>query len=176
MASMAAGFTVGREKFKDVEPQVQGILDALAEERESLLTLSHRDMDAYSAIMSAYRLPKDTDEEKAARSEGIQEATRESLDLVMDVMDRCVHVLELSRGLVEIANPNILSDVGVAAELALGAHQAAVINVAVNLGGLKDNELLEQARERAAESTKAAKRLAAETVKKVVDHLSGAGK
>ncbi|MDK1030807.1 MAG: cyclodeaminase/cyclohydrolase family protein [Planctomycetia bacterium] len=173
MASMAGEFTVGKEKFKNVEPQVRDILSALASERESLVELAHRDMDAYLTIMSAYRLPKDTDDEKEKRSEAIDRATRDSLKLVKEVMARCRSVVELASGLVGIANPNLLSDVAVAAELALGAHQAAVINVMVNLHGLKDEALVHETLEEIAESEGKAGGLAAETTEIVRKHLTG---
>jgi len=138
MASMAAGFTVGREKFKAVEPEVRQLLTRLADLRQRLLDYAHKDMDAYEAIMAACRLPKATDAQKAARAEAIRTATKASLDLVQQVLAAGCDVVSISRSLVEIANPNLVSDVGVAAELALGSVRAARINIEVNLAGYDD--------------------------------------
>ena len=138
MASMAANFTVGRDKFKDVEPEVKEALAHLAAARKRLLDLAHEDMAAYQAIMEAYRLPKATDAEKAARGRAVEEATRRSLGVVRGVLAACRDIMVVTLRLSGIANPNLISDVGVAAELALGAIKAARINVEVNLGGLKD--------------------------------------
>jgi methenyltetrahydrofolate cyclohydrolase len=138
MASMAAGFTAGREKFKAAEPQTQEALARLAALRQSCLDLAHEDMAAYAAVMAAYKLPKAAEAEKAARAKAICQATRASLGLVQQVLEVSFGVIAVSRALVEFANPNLLSDVGVASELALGAARAARINVAVNLAGYTD--------------------------------------
>jgi glutamate formiminotransferase/formiminotetrahydrofolate cyclodeaminase len=138
MASMAAGFTAGREKFKSVQPQINDALAGLTAARQRLLDLVHEDMGAYETIMAAYRLPKQTEAEVAARDGAIRAATKLSLGVVESVLGACGDVLKVTETLVRIANPNLISDVGVAAELTLGAARAALINAEVNLGGYKD--------------------------------------
>ncbi len=160
MASMAAGFTAGREKFKAVEPEIQQSLARLADLRRQLLDYVHDDMAAYQAIMAAYKLPKVTDAEKAARAEAIRAATKSSLDLVQGVLDAAVGILAAGRRLAEIANPNLVSDVGVAAELALGAVRAARINIEVNLAGYDDAAAAAAVRKRADATLADAERLA----------------
>lgn len=76
MASMAAGFTKGKEKFKDVQPEIEEALGRLAETRNRLLGLADEDMVAYESVMAAYRMPKGTDEEKSARAEAVRQATK----------------------------------------------------------------------------------------------------
>ena len=134
MASMAANFTAGKEKFKAVESEIRKALERLADLRRDLLDLAHRDMAAYEGIMAAWRMAKQTNPEKAARAEAVRKATRASLDVVERVIADAQAVLEVSRRLAEIANPNLLSDVGVAAELALGAVRAAPISVSGRRG------------------------------------------
>ena len=172
MASMAAGFTAGKEKFKVVEPEIQAALTRLAGLRELLLDMVHEDMNAYEAIMAAYRLPKATDGEKAARAEAVRKATKSSLGLVMRVLEACRDVTAASRRLAEIANPNLLSDVAVAAELALGAARAARVNVAVNLSGYSDAADATAIRAAADKSVAETERLAVETREIVMRHLS----
>ena len=163
MASMAAGFTAGREKFKAVEPEIQESLSRLADLRRRLLDYVHEDMAAYQAIMAAYKLPKATDAEKAARATAIRAATKSSLDLVERVLEAAGSILAVSRRLAEIANPNLVSDVGVAAELALGAVRAARINIEVNLSGYDDAADAAAVRTRAGAAVADAERLAAAT-------------
>ena len=163
MASMAANFTAGKEKFKAVESEIRKALERLADQRRDLLDLAHRDMAAYEGIMAAWRMAKNTDPEKAARAEAVRKATRASLDVVERVIADAQAVLEVSRRLAEIANPNLLSDVGVAAELALGAVRAAEINLEVNLGGYGDAADGAAVRRRTEAAGAEAERLAAET-------------
>ena len=173
MASMAAGFTVGREKFKDVQPEIEDTLARLADARERLLDLVHDDMEAYENIMAAYRLPKQTDEEKAARRSAIQRATKESLGAVEKVLGACLEVVRISRRLVEIANPNLVSDVGVAAELGLGAARAAWINAEVNLAGYADEADARAVRDRVESAMADAERTAGEVRAAVMKKLRG---
>ena len=172
MASMAAGFTAGKEKFKAVEPEIQDALRHLANLRAGLLDMAHEDMAAYEAIMAAYKLPKATDAEKAARGAAILKVTRTSLGLVERVLGAAVEVIAVSRCLADIANPNLVSDVGVAAELALGAARAARINGAVNLGGYSDAADAAAVRGRADRAVAEAGRLARETREAVMKALT----
>ncbi len=138
MASMAAGFTSGREKFKAVQAEIDEALSRLAETRSRLLDLADEDMKAYEAIMAAYRLPKGSDREKTTRDEAVRQATKHSLGIVESVLGACRDILVIALRLAGIANPNLISDVGVAGELAHGAARAALINLEVNLAGYKD--------------------------------------
>lgn len=173
MASMAAGFTAGREKFKDVQPEIEASIARLAEVRERLLDLAHDDMEAYETIMAAYRLPKGTDEEQAARRSAIRQATKASLGAVEQVLGACGEVIRISRRLVEIANPNLVSDVGVSAELALGAARAAWINAEVNLAGYTDEADARAVRSRVEAAVADAERTAGEVRAAVMRKLGG---
>ncbi len=173
MASMAAGFTAGKEKFKDVEPEINEHLARLAEIRKALLDAAHEDMAAYQGIMAAWRLPRETDEQEEARRRAIREATRVSLEVVGEVLGLAGEVVRIARRLVEIANPNLLSDVGVAAELGLGAVRAARVNVAVNLAGYDDPEHAARVRTEADAAVAEAQRLAEETREAVMAKLAG---
>jgi len=172
MASMAAGFTAGKEKIREVEGEIQASLARLAELRALMLDLAHDDMAAYEAIMAAARLPRATDAEKAVRAAAMMQATRRSLDGVEQVLGGAVEIVEISRRLAEIANPNLVSDVGVAAELALGAARAARVNAAVNLAGYADAAHATAVRERADAAIARAERLAAETRELVMKRLT----
>jgi len=171
MASMAAGFTAGREKFKHVQTEIEAALARLADLRDRLLDLADKDMDAYEKIMAAYRLPKETNEQKKARSAAIRDATENSLAVVEAVLDACREILVVTRRLADIANPNLISDVGVAAELALGAAHASRINTEVNLRGLGDEADAAAIRERVEEALADSECLAEETRTAVLNVL-----
>jgi len=122
--------------------------------------------------MAAYRLPRATDAEKAARAAAVLTATRASLDLVERVLAATGEILVVNRRLADIANPNLASDVGVAAELALGAIRAARLNVEVNLAGYADAAEAAAIRSRTERAVAEAERLAAETRNVVLKHLN----
>ncbi len=138
MASMAAGFTAGREKFANVAGEIDATLARLRDLRSRLLDLAAADAEAYTAVRGAQRLPSATDEQQAVRAEALAAATERSFAVVEAVLEGAAEVVTSARRLAEIANPNLRSDVAVAAELALGAVRAARANVLVNAAGLAD--------------------------------------
>lgn len=172
MAEMAAQFTLGREKFRDVAPEVERLLATLSKARGRLLDLMEKDIAAYGEVSSAYALPRGTAEEKAARTAAIQAALRAALAAPLEAMRVVVAALEAARRLVDLANPNLTSDVGVAAELLLGALRGARLNVDVNLAYLKDEQVVTEARREADDLQARALRLHQETLQEVARRLS----
>jgi formiminotetrahydrofolate cyclodeaminase len=138
MACMAANFTVGKKKFRPVEPEVRDILDECQAGMHALLEHVDADVAAYSAVDAAFALPKDTEERKAARTAAIQAALRVALATPLAAVRQCLALVRRLDRLVEVANPNLISDVGVAAVLLEAALRGAQINVEVNLASLRD--------------------------------------
>ncbi|MBM4049214.1 MAG: cyclodeaminase/cyclohydrolase family protein [Planctomycetes bacterium] len=146
MACMAANFTVGREKFKAVEPRVRELLAECDASWDKLVNLMQADTEAYAKVSAAYGMPKATAAEKAARTAAIQEALKIALSVPLDAVRASQRVLTLVRELVDLANPNLISDVGVAAILVEAALAGAKLNVDINLAGLKDTQFVAQVR------------------------------
>lgn len=99
-----------------------------------------RDSDAYDGVVAAYRMPKSTDEEKAARSARIQTAMRDAIETPLDVMRTCRGAIEQAAAIARLANRNAASDVRVALELLQAGLRGAGENVEINLGSVKDRE------------------------------------
>jgi methenyltetrahydrofolate cyclohydrolase len=108
---------------------------ALAIELEGLVD---RDSEAYELVVSAYRLVKGTDEEKAVRARRIQEALVVAIAAPLDVMRACRAAMALGPALQEHGNPNAASDVQVGLELLGAGLRGARLNVEVNLASVKD--------------------------------------
>ena len=138
LGSMVLNFTVGREKFAAVEAQAQAALVECERLRGALTELIQADIDAYSKYSAATSLPKGTDEEKAHRSTTIQQAMKDAAAVPMEVCRECFEMLKVARRILETGNPNLVSDVGCAAELAFAALRAALLNVEVNHAFIKD--------------------------------------
>jgi formiminotetrahydrofolate cyclodeaminase len=119
---------------------------ALAVQLEALID---QDSDAYDLVVGAFRMPKGTDEEKAARSAGIQKALIAATETPLDVMRRCVEALDAAAAVGELGNPNASSDVQVARELLGAALRGAQQNVEINLGSLKDPDYVARVRNEA---------------------------
>ncbi|MBQ7691557.1 MAG: glutamate formimidoyltransferase [Muribaculaceae bacterium] len=130
-----------------------------------LLHLVDEDTQAFNRIMAAFGLPKKTDEDKAARSAAIQEATLYATQVPLRTMQEAFKAFELCRAMAEQGNPNSVSDAGVGALAARAAVLGAGMNVKINAGSLKDrttaealiaqaNELIAQANQQEAEITR----------------------
>ncbi|NQT50533.1 cyclodeaminase/cyclohydrolase family protein [bacterium] len=146
MACMAANFTVGKKKYRDVEPEVRGLLEQCDAGVKALAEHMDLDVAAYSTVSAAYGMPKATDDEKAARTQAIQAALRVALATPRAVVRQCLALIRLLGRLVEIANTNLISDVGVAAILLEAALRGAKMNVEINLAWLKDEAFVAETR------------------------------
>jgi formiminotetrahydrofolate cyclodeaminase len=117
--------------------------------REELTKLIDRDADAYDLVVSAFRKPKATDEDKAARKAAIQDATVTATEIPLDTMRACAALFPLAAIVSANGNSNAASDVKVALELARAGLNGARFNVDINLSGISDPALAEQLRARA---------------------------
>ena len=135
---MSARFTVGREKYAAFQGNAARVLEEAEKLRKELELLMEDDAVAYACYRAAVALPKGTDAELAARKTALREATQESARVPMQIARRCHRLLELAGILAGNCNPYLVSDVVVAAHLALAAFRSAVINVRSNLLSLGD--------------------------------------
>jgi len=116
---------------------------ALANE---LAALIDRDTEAYDLVVGAYRRPKETDEEKAARSAAIQAAMRAAIDAPLSVMRACDGALEQAGTIARLGNPSASSDVQVGVELLGAGLRGAKLNVDINMGSMKDAAYVQHVR------------------------------
>src|SRR5690606_40375631 len=108
------------------------------EGRKRLLYLVDEDTEAFNRLLVAFRMPKDTDAEKKARSAAIQEATRYAIHIPLETIRAAVSLLDMLEAMVREGNPTSVSDAGVGALLARAAAEGGWLNVHINLSGLKD--------------------------------------
>lgn len=147
--SMVANLTIGKKKYADVETDMKRNLQDTETLRVELAQMIDEDAAAFDRVMVALRMPKETDEQKAARSDSLQQALVDAATVPMAVMEMCVGVLRLALPVAEKGNVNAVSDAGVAAQVARAGVHSAGLNVLINLGGIrseKHREFVEKAR------------------------------
>ena len=105
---------------------------------DQLLKLVDEDAAAFNAIMDAFGMPKNTDQEKIKRSETIQAATKHAIEIPFEVMQTAFRSMEIIEAMATIGNPNSLSDAGVGALCARTAVYGAYLNVRINASSLTD--------------------------------------
>ena len=106
--------------------------------KDELTKLVDADTTAFNKIMTAFGLPKSTDEEKTNRKQAIQEATKFAIDIPFKVMQLSYDSMALIKAMAEIGNPNSVSDAGVGALCARSAVMGAFMNVRINASGFDD--------------------------------------
>lgn len=154
LSAMVAGLTVGKEKYKEnweIMEKVQAEGTAL---QNRFLELMEEDTEAFNGFMDAMKLPKSSDEEKAARSQAMQEATKKAIMVPFETMKQCAAMIKLADIASTKGNPNAVTDAGSAAVLARAAAVAASYNVKINLMGLKDEAFAAKIRSEMEETLK----------------------
>lgn len=144
LTSMVCNLTIGKEKYQAVEGEMKDTLKQAEELRSRLTDMVRADVAVFDKLMGSYGLPKDTDDQKAARSEAIQAALREATDVPLDCARACSDVIAVSRSAAEKGNLNVISDAGVSVMAAYGALKSAALNVYINAGGIKDRAFAEE--------------------------------
>lgn len=138
LAAMVARLTVGRPKYAPVEAAMQQVVTTADPLRQRLLTLATRDAEVFSIVIAAFRLPKETEYQKQERQLAIQTAYRDATVVPMQTLEAAVEVLELCLRVVELGNPNAVTDGITGALLAEAAAQGAALNVQINLTAIQD--------------------------------------
>ena len=142
LASMVAGLTLGREKYKEHEEVVVEAAECVAKLRESLVCMIDRDAAAYNSVSDVLRMPKSTDEEKSQRREAMQYALKAAVVSPFEVMQLGLAALNCIEKLQGRSNINAVSDLGVAALNLKAAIQGAWLNVLINLNGITDDQFI----------------------------------
>ncbi len=142
LVSMVCNLTVGRKRFAGVEDELRAVLDEAQTLQRRLIRLAEADSQAFDQVMAAYRMPKETDEERAARQQAIQVALRQATQIPLETATACAAVIRLADQIISKINPNALSDAGAAALLSEAGLRGAQLNVAINLSGVHDADFV----------------------------------
>ncbi len=143
LISMVCNLTIGKPKFADVETEMQTLLAQAEELRAQLTDFIQADVDVFKRVMAAYGLPKESDEDKTARSAAIQAVMKDATQVPLDCAKACAEVIKLSQTAADKGNPNVISDAGAALMAAYSGLKTAALNVYINAASLKDREFAE---------------------------------
>ena len=138
LISMVVNFTVGKKGYEAVDAEARDILDKAEDLRKRLTDMIKADVDVFNRVMAAYGMPKETEEEKVARSGEIQAALKEATDVPLACARAAAEVIQLSQPIAEKGNKNVISDAGVAVLAGEAALRSAALNVYINIGAIKD--------------------------------------
>ncbi|MGY4102540.1 cyclodeaminase/cyclohydrolase family protein [Nocardia sp. R16R-3T] len=135
LVAMVARYTT-RAKDAEHRPVIDRIIEAADAARERALALADADAAAFTAVGAAYKLPKDSPEQAAARNDAVTAALLEAARVPAAVVDEADEVLSLAGELLPIGNPNVITDIGAAADAARAAATSSQLNIEINAGSL----------------------------------------
>lgn len=144
LTEMVANLTIGRKKYADADERMREIAAVMSAQRSRFLEDIDRDAEAYRQVMEAYRLPKETEKEQQLRDATIQKATKEASLIPMEVAESVFSLLETMLETLQRGNPNAATDGLVGLMNCRTAILSALLNVRVNLGGIRDEKFVEE--------------------------------
>lgn len=152
LASMVFNLTVGKKEYMEYEDKLQKDIDESLQKvgilKDQFLELMERDTNAFLSLMKAFKMPKGTEEEVKIRKEKISEGNKQSLEIPLEVANKAYEIYNYIYIAVMYGNKNALSDAGVAASLTETAVEGAILNVKINIMGLKDESYKNELRDK----------------------------
>ena len=148
LASMVCRLTIGKEAYAGVQQEIEELLKRTEHLRLRFQQLMQEDIEAYGRLSACYKLPRETSEERATRTEAIQKQLVEAALVPLEVAERAAELVQCCERIIEIGNATVLSDVATGAILASSAGEGAALMVRINVQALKNAELVVELGER----------------------------
>ena len=149
LAEMVANLTVRKAKYAEYRDEMTDIINKASLLRDELLNYIKEDSLAYNEVTDAYKLPKETEEEKAYRSGKIQEGLKTAASVPLKVAEASFRIFPLAEAVVSRGNKSSVTDGLVGAMMARTGVLSAVLNIRINLDSIKDEEFVKVLKEKA---------------------------
>lgn len=142
LISMVANLTIGKKGYELVETEMKSQLAESEALRAQLTDMVADDVGAFNQLMAAYRMPKETDIQKAARHEAIQAGLKQATRVPLNCAKTCAAVIRVAQRSAEHGNINVISDTGAGVLALQAALRSAALNVYINTPSIKDPEFV----------------------------------
>ena len=151
LTEMVAKLTIGKEGYETVADEMKDVVQEAGKLKLQLVQAIDNDSDAYNDLMSAKRLPKDTETEKSQREDAIQSGLKKVTLIPISVAEDSARVMELTGKTVASGNKNAITDGAVGIMMAKTAILSALYNVKINLRTIKDKAFIDRTLKKAEE-------------------------
>jgi formiminotetrahydrofolate cyclodeaminase len=138
LIEMVCNLTIDKENYEDAWDRMRELRGHAERTRSELVTLADRDATAFDGVIEAFRMPKDTDEQRAVRAAAIQRGYRTAAQVPLQIARASVSLMPLALETVERGNVNAASDGVSAAQMLFAGTECAIYNVQINAAALKD--------------------------------------
>jgi formiminotetrahydrofolate cyclodeaminase len=173
LTAMVCNLTIGKKKYADVQDEMIAVVQQMEHLRKELALLIDKDTEAFNTVMTAFGLPKGTEQERFARTAAIQEATKSATLIPLQVMQVCQQALQHTLTVAQKGNKNSASDAGVAALMLQAGCAGAALNVRINLNGLSDASFVQQSTQQYRDMLRIAESLTREVLAAVELSIGG---
>lgn len=175
LTNMVSKLTVGKKAYEGLSEEIKSQILVNSKEIEKLVeelsNIVDEDTKAFDKVMDAFKMPKETDEQKQARSRAVQEGYKIALEVPLRCATKCLRILELQEVFANYGNANAITDVGVGILLAYSGMEGALFNVTINLGSIKDEEFKKENEAKVSNLLNEGKRIKEELIKIVYKRL-----
>lgn len=148
LTAMVCALTIGKKKYADVQELAAESQKKADDLKARFVDVIDRDTQAFNAVSAVFAMPKETDEEKAARKAAMQQALKGCTKTPYEMMELSCQALELTRSVVGKLNASAASDLGCAALSLKAAMQGAWLNVLINISGIQDEAFVQEYRQK----------------------------
>lgn len=136
--AMVCALTVGNKKYADAKEEMEGYIPELEEYEKFFIDAIDHDANSFNGVIAAFKMPKETDEEKAARKEAIQTEYKNAANVPFSTGMKAMELIKYAEPLIVRGNQNAITDVGAGLHCLRSAVVVAFYNVKINLGSIKD--------------------------------------
>jgi glutamate formiminotransferase/formiminotetrahydrofolate cyclodeaminase len=144
LASMVCNLTIGKDKYKKVQDEIKEVLRKSEQMRKKLIALVDKDTDAFNDLMKAFKMPKETEEQKEMRKKALQDGYKSAALVPLETAKTCAETLDAALIVAKKGNKNSITDSGVSALMARAGVEAAILNIKINLGSIEDEVFVEK--------------------------------
>lgn len=171
LVMMVCDLTLGKEKYADYQEVCTEVKTKGAVLFKELAEAVDKDTEAFNLISAAFKMPKDTDEEKAVRRKAIDDGTLVATQVPFKSMEMAYEGLLLAQKIMGKSNPNAASDLGVGVLNLMSCVRGAWLNVKINLPGVKDEAAVKEFEEKGSKIIKEAEDMAKDMYNQILESL-----
>jgi len=146
LSSMVCNLTIGKEKYLDVQDEIKEVLKKSEALRKKLTVLIDKDTRAFNDVMKAFKMPKETEEQKNKRSNAIQDGYKVAASVPLETARICEEILDVAMIVAEKGNQSSITDAAISSIMAKAGVEGAILNVKINLGSIKDEKFVKKIR------------------------------
>ena len=144
LTKMVANLTIGKKGYDEVQDEMKAISEKMSGFTTKFVDFIDKDATSFDDVMKAFKLPKETDEEKKVRTAAIQNGMKLAANVPLETAQAAMEILGMIEAVVVKGNSNAVTDGAVAAMMTRTAVLSALYNVKINLGSIKDAEYVEK--------------------------------